>query len=176
MLTKPLSIIYQQPWELVRLLMKQQPSCWKVLVDERSANVIPIYEKRERSCGSTGLLAQPQYLEGHGKDHFECQHSAHAGQQGDQAQPAQVLWKACSPWPTWSLYVTRWRPQWMTERLWISSAWTSVKPLAPFPTAFSWKNCLLVACRSTLFTASKIAGMSESREGLWMESHPAGTH
>ncbi|NWQ85945.1 CSMD3 protein, partial [Burhinus bistriatus] len=46
-------------------------------------------------------------------------------------------------------------PCWMRERLWMLSTYTLGKPLTLFPTAFSWRNWLFMACMGVLFTRSK---------------------
>lgn len=48
----------------------------------------------------------------------------------------------------------------MRKRLWLLSTWTSVKVLVPFPTEFSWRNCLHVAWTAVLFAENVILGRS----------------
>jgi len=40
--------------------------------------------------------------------------------------------------------------QWVRERLWMLFTRTLAKPFTPFPTAFSWRNWLLVAWMDVL--------------------------
>ena len=80
-LTKPLSIIYQQSW-----LTGEVP------VDWRLANVTPIYKKgRKEDPGNYRPVSLTSVL---GKvmeaDRLECHHVARTGQPSDQAQSAWV--------------------------------------------------------------------------------------
>jgi len=80
-LTKPLSIIYQQSW-----LTGEVP------VDCRLANVMPIYKKgRKEDLGNyrPASLTSVGVREGYGADHPECHHTACTGQPGNQAQSAR---------------------------------------------------------------------------------------
>jgi len=79
-LTKPLSIIYQQSW-----LTGEVPADWRL------ANVMPIYKKGWKGdLGKQACQSDLGAREGYRPDHLECHHMAGIGKTGDQAQSAWV--------------------------------------------------------------------------------------
>lgn len=61
----------------------------------------------------------------------------------------------------------------MTERLLIVSTWILVTLLTLFPTAFSWRNCLLMAWMGPLIAGKTLAGQLDPKNGEEMELSPA---
>lgn len=63
---------------------------------------------------------------------------------------------------------------WWGKGCWCAPTWASEKPLAPFPTAFSERNWLLMAWKVHC-SIVKTGWMAVLREWWWMESYPAGS-
>lgn len=87
--------------------------------------------------------------EGHGTGHSECHHMAYAGIRPNQHKH-QVMYERQVLLEQSHLHLQQSNTWWMRKRLDIVYLEFS-KPLTLFPTAFSWKNCLLNVWKSALF-------------------------
>ncbi|GAB0183442.1 hypothetical protein GRJ2_000809500 [Grus japonensis] len=128
-LTKPLSIIYQQSWELS--------------VDWRLANVMPIHKKGQKEdLGNYRPVSLTSVL-GKVMEQIILSDITQRIQDSQVIRPSQhgFMKGKSSLTNLISSYekVTRFVYE---RKLWMLSTWTLVKPLIPFPTAFSWRNWL----------------------------------
>ncbi|PKU41599.1 rna-directed dna polymerase from mobile element jockey-like [Limosa lapponica baueri] len=137
MLSKPLSIIYQQSWQT-----------GEVPVDWRIANAMPIHKKgwkndlgnyRPVSLTSVPGKVMEQLNLSAIMQHMKDNQTMRPSQHGFM-KPRSCLTNLISFYDKATPLVDE---GWMW--LWMFSTWTLVKPLTPFPTAFSWRNCLLTA-------------------------------
>lgn len=160
MLTKPLSIIFQQLWQT-----REVPADWK------SASMTPIYKKgRERDLRNcrpvnltlvSGKLTEQVILNTitqHIQDK-QMTRSSHHGFMKSRSSLTSLI----------SSDKMRIR-----ERLEALSVQTSVKPLTSFPTAFSWTNWLHMAWMSECFTGLKAGWIARPKDWWRAELNPTG--
>ncbi|GAB0179604.1 mitochondrial enolase superfamily member 1 [Grus japonensis] len=130
-LTKPLSIIFQQSWLTV-----------EASVDWRLANVMPIYKKGWKEDLGNYRPVSLSSMPGKVMDQIILSAITQHVQDNQVMRPSQhgfMKGRSCLT-NLISFYdqVTHLVDE---ERLWMLSPWTLVKPLTSFPTAFSGKHC-----------------------------------
>ncbi|PKU34760.1 rna-directed dna polymerase from mobile element jockey-like [Limosa lapponica baueri] len=140
-LTKPLSIVYQQSW-----LIGQVPDGWTLV------NVTPIHKKGwkedPRNYRPVSLTLVPgkvmeqiilSAIIWHVQDNQVIRPSQHGSMKGQSC-----LTNLISFYDKATHFLDR-------ERLWMLFTWTLLKPSTPCPTAFSWRNWLPMAWMGVRF-------------------------
>ena len=140
-LTKPLSIIYQQSW-----LIREVPVGWRL------ANVTPIYKKGQKKDPGNYRPVSLTLMPGKVMEQTILSTIMWHVQDNQGIRPSQegfMKGRSCLT-NLISFYdqVTHLVHEGKAVDVF---SWTLVKPLTPFPTAFSCRKCLFVAWTGVLF-------------------------